>query len=43
MKFMVGLQTANNAFLDHIIKRKEHIYEVYFSWGDFAKGRKSQI
>lgn len=43
MKFMVGLQTANNAFLDHIIKRKEHIYEVYFSWGDFANGRNSQI
>lgn len=42
MKFMVGLQHLNTDFTDEIIKNKEHIYEVYFSWGDFANGRNSQ-
>ncbi|MBQ8836262.1 MAG: hypothetical protein IJ002_01980 [Clostridia bacterium] len=26
-----------------IIENKEHIYEVYFSWGDFPNGRNNQI
>lgn len=42
MKFMVGLQTADDTFLNCIVKNKDHIYEVYFSWGDFANGRNSQ-
>lgn len=42
MKFMVGLQKNNLDFIDHIIKNSNHIYEVYFSWGDFPNGRSSQ-
>ena len=42
MKFMVGLQKNNLDFVDHIIKNLNHIYEVYFSWGDFPNGRSSQ-
>ena len=43
MKYMVGLQNGNDTFLDCIIKNKEHIYEVYFSWGDFPNGRSLAI
>jgi len=43
MKFMVGLQNRNDDFLQSIIQNKEHIYEVYFSWGDFPNGRNNQI
>lgn len=43
MKFMPGLQSCNNGFLQNIIENKNHIYEVYFSWGDFANGRNNQI
>ena len=43
MKFMVGLQNRNDSFLQSIIENKDHIYEVYFSWGDFANGRNNQI
>ena len=40
MKFMPGLPVRpNDAFLDEIIRQKEHIYEVYFSWGSFASSR----
>ncbi len=42
MKFSVGLQYRED-FLDCIIKNKDHIEEVYFSWGDFPNGRSSQI
>ena len=42
MKFMVGLPQANNAFVRCIAEQKEHIYETYFSWGDFASGRSPQ-
>lgn len=42
MKFMVGLPTADREFLRCIVEHKEHIHEVYFSWGDFANGRNSQ-
>ena len=39
VKYTVGLQNRSDAFLDSIIKNKHHIYEVYFSWGDFPNGR----
>ena len=42
MKFTVGLPKNNPDFVQCIIENKEHIYEVYFSWGDFPNGRSSQ-
>ena len=42
MKYMVGLQSQNDDFLDAIIENKSHIYEVYFSWGNIPNGRNSQ-
>ena len=40
MQFSVGYQMReDDVFLSEIISAKEHIYEVYFSWGDFANGR----
>ena len=42
MKFSVGLQNKNDGFLDCITENREHISEVYFSWGDFANGRNRQ-
>ncbi len=44
MKFMPGYQIMqNDDFVDEIIKYKEHIYEVYFAWGDIANGRNNQL
>lgn len=43
MKFMVGLQFGNSKFIQCIKENKAYISEVYFSWGDFANGRSSQI
>ena len=44
MKFSVGYQLLPDTyFVDEIIKRKEHISEVYFSWGDFPNGRNNQL
>lgn len=43
MKYTVGLQYANDAFLNCIIENKEHIHEVYFAWGDFPNGRSNQL
>ena len=44
MKFSVGYQLcAEKDFLDSIIAYKEHIDEVYFSFGDVPNGRNSQI
>ncbi len=44
MKFSVGYQISENQyFIDEIINNKEHIYEVYFSWGDMANGRNNQL
>lgn len=40
---MVGLQYTNTAFIEQIINNREHIYEVYFSWGDFPNGRSSSL
>jgi len=42
MKYTVGLSYENGEFIDCILKNKEHISEVYFSWGDFASGRGNQ-
>jgi len=44
MKFSVGYQLSNNTeFLNKIIEHKSHIYEVYFSWGEFPNGRNNQV
>lgn len=44
MKYSVGYQLRDDAdFLAKIIENKDHIHEVYFSWGDFANGRNSQL
>lgn len=43
MKYMVGLKNADAELLDCICENKAHIYEVYFSWGDFPNGRSSQL
>lgn len=44
MKYSVGYQMReDSSFLESIIKNKEHIHEIYFSWGDFANGRNSQL
>lgn len=43
MKFTVGLQYANEAFLNCILENREHIGEVYFAWGDFPNGRSNQL
>ena len=41
MKFTVGLPVGEADFLDCISRHREHICEVYFSWGDFPNGRSS--
>lgn len=42
MKFSVGYRVSNNdSLVNSIINNKNNIYEVYFSWGDFANGRNS--
>lgn len=43
MKYMVGLQNANQGLLDCILENRAHIYEVYFSWGEFPNGRSNQL
>ncbi len=44
MKYSVGYQMReDSSFLKSIIENKEHIHEVYFSWGNFANGRNSQL
>lgn len=40
MKFSVGYQLfSDDTYINEIIKRKDSIYEVYFSLGGFANGR----
>ena len=39
LKFIVGLADGKDNLTDCIEKNKDHISEVYFSWGDFASGR----
>ncbi len=42
MKFIVGYPVKENKnFLDRIVQSKDHISEVYFSWGDTPNGRSS--
>lgn len=42
MKFIVGYQmTESGSFIEDIIKYGAQIKELYFSWGDFANGRKA--
>lgn len=43
LKYMVGLPCAKPDFTDCIIEYRDQISEVYFSWGDFANGRSSQL
>lgn len=43
VKFSVGLPKNNLEFVNYIIQNSSHIYEVYFSWGDFPNGRSSQF
>lgn len=43
MKFTVGLQYTSDAFLECILNNREHIAQVYFSWGDFPNGRSNQL
>lgn len=43
MKYMVGLKSTDKNLLNTIVEHKEHIYEVYFSWGDIPNGRTSQL
>lgn len=42
IKFCVGLPKNDDRFLECIIDNAAHVYEVYFSWGDFASGRSAQ-
>jgi len=43
MKFFVGYQMFDgDSFTKELIARKEHISEVYFSWGDIPNGRNSR-
>lgn len=42
MKFSVGLPKDNPDFLECIKQNPDHIYEVYFSYGDFPNGRSAQ-
>lgn len=44
MNYSVGYQLRETPdLLECIARNKEHIHEVYFSWGDFANGRNSQL
>lgn len=44
MKFSVGYQLfKDDSFISEIIKYKDNISEVYFSWGDFPNGRNNQL
>lgn len=44
MRFSVGYQvSASNSFIEYIAENKEHIYEMYFSWGDIPNGRNSML
>ena len=43
MKFTVGLKNNDTELLECIKNNKEHISEVYFSWGSFPNGRTNQL
>ena len=43
MKFSVGYQMRPEPdFLAEVVNQKEHIHEVYFSWGQYPNGRSAQ-
>ena len=43
MKFSIGYQmTEDESFVDTILKYRDRVYEVYFSFGDTPNGRHSQ-
>ncbi len=43
MKFSVGYQCTPLPLIDEILREKEKISEVYFSWADYPNGRNSQL
>lgn len=43
MKFSVGYQCTPLPFIDEILRAREKIAEVYFSWADYPNGRNSQL
>lgn len=44
MKFSVGYQVMeSSSFVEYIAENKEHIHEMYFSWGDMPNGRNSVL
>ncbi len=44
MKFSVGYQVMQTtSFMEYIVENKEHIFEMYFSWGDIPNGRNSML
>lgn len=34
---------SNYSFMEYIVENKEHIHELYFSWGDIPNGRNSML
>ncbi len=44
MKFSVGYKVnTSSSFMEYIVENKEHISEMYFSWGDIPNGRNSML
>lgn len=44
MKYSIGYQVnTGSTFMEYIADNKEHIYEMYFSWGDIPNGRNSML
>ena len=43
MKYMVGLNFSNDRLTDCVLENDEKIYEVYFSFSNFANGRSNQL
>lgn len=43
MKFSIGYQCTDAPFIEEILKNKERIAEVYFSWADYPNGRNNQL
>ncbi len=43
MKFSLGYQCTPLPFIDELLRHKDSIAEVYFSWADYPNGRNSQL
>lgn len=43
MKYMVGLNFSNDRLTECVLKNTDSIYEVYFSFSNFANGRSNQL